>query len=423
MADLVRCAGRIDAMNNACRHCGSPLKHSFCDLGVSPFANSYLTEAQVGEPEVFYPLHARVCSDCLLVQVGEFQAPTSIFGDYAYFSSYSQSWLDHAKAYVEQVIERFSLDRSTQVLEIASNDGYLLKNFIAAGIPAMGVEPAENVAAVAREHGIPTEIAFFGSDVAHKLVSYGQTADLVIGNNVLAHVPDLNDFVAGLSIVLAPNGVITMEFPHVMQLIKQNQFDTIYHEHFSYFSLFTVSRVFASKGLRIFDVEQLDTHGGSLRIYACHARFSGHETTNRVRDLESSEHDAQLDTLDGYVGYPEQVQSIKRNLLRFLIEARDLGYTTVAYGAPAKGNTLLNYCGIGDDLVSYTVDRSPHKQGRFLPGTRLPIYPPSHICETRPDYVLILPWNLKEEIMREMSFVRQWGARFIVPIPQLAILH
>jgi 2-polyprenyl-3-methyl-5-hydroxy-6-metoxy-1,4-benzoquinol methylase len=388
---------------------------------MSPLANAYLTEGQLAQPETFFPLHAHVCSDCLLVQVGEFQPPDTIFSDYAYFSSYSQTWLDHARAYAQEVIARFSLDRSTQVIEIASNDGYLLKNFVAQGIPSLGIEPAENVAAVARQQGIPTETAFFGAKLARELVDRGRRAKLLIGNNVLAHVPDLHDFVAGMSLVLAPGGVITMEFPHVLQLIAHNQFDTIYHEHFSYFSLITVSRIFAAYHLRIFDVEQIDTHGGSLRIYACHTGFTGHATTQRVLDVENSERAAGLNTLEGYLGYPESVQRVKRTLLRFLIEVRDLGYSTAAYGAPAKGNTLLNYCGIRDDLIEYTVDRSPHKQGRYLPGTHLAIYPPSHIRETRPDYVLILPWNLKDEIMREMSYVREWGARFVVPIPELAI--
>ncbi|WP_192725969.1 class I SAM-dependent methyltransferase [Mycobacterium sp. OAS707] len=409
-------------MTGRCRHCGLPLKHSFCDLGMSPLANSYLTEAQLDQPEIFFPLHAHVCSECLLVQVGEFEAPDTIFNDYAYFSSYSQSWLEHARAYAKDVIARFSLNQSTQVIEIASNDGYLLRNFVAEGIPSLGIEPAENVAQEARRLGIPTETMFFGSDLASELAARGTRAKLLIGNNVLAHVPDLNDFVAGMSIVLSEDGVITMEFPHVLQLITQNQFDTIYHEHFSYFSLLTVTRVFDSNNLRIFDVDQIDTHGGSLRIYACHRDFDGHQTTGRVRDVEEAERAARLDTLDGYLGYPESVQGVKRSLLRILIEARDLGYSTVAYGAPAKGNTLLNYCGIRDDLIEYTVDRSPHKQGRYLPGTHLPIYPPSHIRETRPDYVLILPWNLKDEIMREMAYVREWGAQFIVPIPELAIL-
>jgi SAM-dependent methyltransferase len=409
-------------MNLNCRHCGMPVKHSFCDLGMSPLANSYLTEDQIDEPEVFYPLHAQVCSNCLLVQVGEFRPPDSIFNDYAYFSSYSQSWLDHARVYAQATMGRFSLDSSKQVIEIASNDGYLLKNFVSAGIPALGIEPAANVAAVAQQHGIPTEVAFFGTALARKFVEDGTRADLLIGNNVLAHVPDLNDFVQGMSIVLSPDGVITMEFPHLLRLIEQNQFDTIYHEHFSYFSLLTVQRVFAAHGLRIFDVEQLSTHGGSLRIFACHADFGGHKETQRVHDLEDTERAASLNSLDGYLGYPERVQRVKRMLLKFLIDAGDRGLRTVSYGAPAKGNTLLNYCGIRNDLIDYTVDRSPHKQGRFLPGTHLPIYPPSHIRETRPDYVLILPWNIKEEIMREMSFVREWGGRFVVPIPGLSVL-
>jgi hypothetical protein len=320
------------------------------------------------------------------------------------------------------VIPRFSLDRSTQVIEIASNDGYLLKNFVGAGIPALGIEPAENVAAVARESGIPTETAFFGTKLARELVDRGVRAKLLIGNNVLAHVPDLHDFVAGMSLVLAPGGVITMEFPHVLQLIAQNQFDTIYHEHFSYLSLLTVSRIFAAYHLRVFDVEQIDTHGGSLRIFACHTGFAGYERTSRVLELEDSERAARLDRLEGYVGYPARVQRAKRKLLRFLVDTRDRGLTTVAYGAPAKGNTLLNYCGVRDDLIDYTVDRSPHKQGRYLPGTHIPIYPPARIRETRPDYVLILPWNLKDEIMREMSYAREWGAQFVVPIPTLTLL-
>ncbi len=405
-----------------CRHCAAPVKHSMCDLGMSPLANSYLTEGQVDQPEVFYPLHARVCANCLLVQVGDFTPADSIFTDYAYFSSYSTSWLEHARRYAEAVTERFGLDGSKQVVEIASNDGYLLKNFVSAGIPALGIEPAANVAAVAREHGIPTEVAFFGTELAGTLVAAGTRADLLIGNNVLAHVPDLNDFVRGMSMVLSSDGVITMEFPHLLQLVSQNQFDTIYHEHFSYFSLLTVERVFATHGLRIFDVQELSTHGGSLRIFACHNGFDGHPTTEAIRDVEGAERHAGLDHVDGYVGYPERVREVKHALLKFLIDARDQGLRTVCYGAPAKGNTLLNYCGIRDDLIDYTVDRSPHKQGRFLPGTHLPIYAPSRISETRPDYVLILPWNLRDEIMSEMSFVREWGGRFVVPIPQLTIL-
>ncbi len=405
-----------------CRHCGLPLKHSFCDLGMSPLANSYLTQEQVDRAEVFYPLHAYVCSDCLLVQVGEFEPPDSIFSDYAYFSSYSQSWLDHARAYALEVMARFSLDGSKQVIEIASNDGYLLQNFVSAGIPSLGIEPAANVAEVAQQRGIATEVAFFGEAFARGLAERGTRADLLIGNNVLAHVPDLNDFVKGMSVVLAPDGVITMEFPHLLQLILQNQFDTIYHEHFSYFSLLTVERVFAAQNLRIFDVEQLSTHGGSLRIFACHTGSSRQETGLRVQDLKDVERAAGLDSLAGYLDYPLRVQRAKRMLLKFLIDARERGLKTAAYGAPAKGNTLLNYCGIRDDLIDYTVDRSPYKQGHFLPGTHLPIYPPSHIRETRPDYLLILPWNLKDEIIGDMSFIRDWGGKFVVPIPELSVI-
>lgn len=405
-----------------CRHCGTTLTQSFCDLGMSPMANSYLSTEQLDRKENFYPLHAYVCSNCLLVQLAEFESADEIFSDYLYFSSFSQSWLDHARKYVQDTTVRFGLDSSSQVIEIASNDGYLLKNFVEAGIPAIGVEPAENVAAVAIERGINTRVGFFGIDLAKQLVSEDIQADLVIGNNVLAHVPDLNDFVAGMAVVLAPSGFITMEFPHLLQLIEHNQFDTIYHEHFSYFSLLTVARVFAHHGLRIFDVDRIPTHGGSLRIYACHADFDGHETTTRISDLETTEKAAGLDRVDGYRAYPEQVQRTKRRLLKFLIDAADDGKTVAAYGAPAKGNTLLNYCGVRDDLIGYTVDRSPHKQGHFLPGVHLPIHSPEHIRETRPDYVLILPWNLKDEIMNEMSHVREWGGRFVVPIPELAVL-
>ena len=409
-------------MNINCRHCGLPVKHSFCDLGMSPLANSYLTEDQIDRPEIFFPLHAYVCSRCLLVQLPVFESADSIFSDYLYFSSYSQSWLDHARAYAEDVITRFDLDSTSHVIEIASNDGYLLQNFVSAGIPALGIEPAANVAAVAQQRGIPTEIAFFGTDLASKLAAAGTRADLLIGNNVLAHVPDLNDFVAGMSIVLAPSGVITMEFPHLLQLIDQNQFDTIYHEHFSYFSLLTATRVFAAQHLRIFDVEQLSTHGGSLRIFACHAGFDGYGVSNRLRELEAAERAAGLDRMDGYLAYPMRVKRVKRSLLKFLIDAQNNGQRTACYGAPAKGNTLLNYCGIRNDLVEYTVDRSPHKQGHYLPGTHLPIYAPSHIRETRPDYLLILPWNLKDEIIREMSYIREWGGRFVVPIPELSVI-
>ncbi|MCU1699486.1 MAG: C-methyltransferase [Mycobacterium sp.] len=410
-------------MSIQCRLCGTPLKQSFCDLGMSPLANSFLTGDQLDRPEVFFPLHAYVCTNCLLVQVGEFESADSIFSDYLYFSSYSQSWLDHARSYAQDAIARFSLNGSTQVIEIASNDGYLLQNFVSACIPALGIEPAANIAAVAQECGIATKVAFFSSELARQLVSEGTRADLLIGNNVLAHVPDLNDFVAGMSIALSPGGVITMEFPHLLQLIKMNQFDTIYHEHFSYFSLFAVTQVFAKHRLRIFDVEQITTHGGSLRIYACHEEFADYETSQRLHDVEDAEHTAALDCLDGYLEYPERVQHVKRRLLKFLIDVRDRGLRTACYGAPAKGNTLLNYCGIRDDLIEYTVDRSPYKQGHFLPGTHLPIYAPDHIRESRPDFLLILPWNLKAEVMQDMSYIREWGGRFVVPVPELSVLN
>ena len=409
-------------MVTPCRHCGTPLKQSFCDLGMSPMANSYLAPEQLDRRESFYPLHAFVCTNCLLVQLAEFESAAEIFSDYLYFSSYSQSWLDHARRYVTEMIERFAIDSSNQVIEIASNDGYLLQYFVEAGVPVLGVEPAANVAEVAVEKGIKTRVGFFGTELASTLVSEGTRADLLIGNNVLAHVPDLNDFVAGMAIALSPTGRITMEFPHLLQLMQHNQFDTIYHEHFSYFSLLTVSRVFEHHGLRIFDVDQVPTHGGSLRIFACHKDFDGYELSGRVADLAAAEHAAGLDSLDGYLAYPEQVQRTKRELLKFLIDARERGLRTAAYGAPAKGNTLLNYCGVRDDLVDYTVDASPHKQGHFLPGVHLPIYAPDHIRETKPDFVLILPWNLKDEIMKDMAYIREWGGKFVVPIPELAVL-
>ena len=409
-------------MSTPCRHCGTALEQSFCDLGMSPLANSYLNADQLDRREVFYPLHAFVCSKCLLVQLAEFESAEFIFTDYLYFSSYSQSWLDHAHQYVRDTTTRFHLDSSKQVVEIASNDGYLLQYFVESGIPSLGIEPAENVAEVAIQRGVDTRVGFFGTSMASKLVGEDIRADLLIGNNVLAHVPDLNDFVAGMATVLAADGVITMEFPHLLQLIEHNQFDTIYHEHFSYFSLLTVTRVFAAHGLRLFDVEQLPTHGGSLRIYACHAEYPRHITTRRLRELGELEQAASLHLPEGYTAFPERVKRTKRALLEFLVDARNRGLSTAAYGAPAKGNTLLNYCGIRDDLLDYTVDRSPHKQGKFLPGTHLPIYAPDHIRDTRPDFLLILPWNLRDEVVRDMSYIRDWGGRFVVPVPELAVL-
>jgi hypothetical protein len=407
----------------ACRFCGTQLKHTFADLGVSPLSNSYLRAEQLSRMEPFYPLHAYVCHRCFLVQLEEFESPQNIFHDYAYFSSYSESWLRHAKAYTEKMIERFHLDAGSRVIEIASNDGYLLQYFIEQGVPSLGIEPAANVALAAEEKGVPTITEFFGSRLAERLAAEGKHADLLLGNNVLAHVPALNDFVAGLKILLGAQGVITMEFPHLLRLMQGNQFDTIYHEHFSYFSFLTVEEVFARHGLALFDVEELETHGGSLRIYARHFEDEGKTITRRVQELKERESLAGARRLETYLGFSSQVEETKRSLLSFLIEARREGKRVAAYGAPAKGNTLLNYCGIRTDFLDYTVDASPHKQGRFLPGTRIPIYHPDKLKETRPDYVLILPWNLREEIAAQGHYVREWGARFVVPIPQVEIIN
>jgi hypothetical protein len=347
--------------------------------------------------------------------------PEHIFSDYAYFSSYSDSWLEHARTYTESVTRRFGLNGASRVVEIASNDGYLLQYFIAKGIPVLGIEPARNCAEVAIQRGIPTEIAFFSEATARELVAQGKQADLIIGNNVLAHVPDLNGFVAGLNILLAPTGVITLEFPHLMRLMEENQFDTIYHEHFSYFSLITIQRLFARHDLMVFDVEEMPTHGGSLRVYACHCEDTTKCIGERVVDLVLREEKAGFTCLDNYMSFGEQVKGTKRKFLNFLIAAKDNGKSIAGYGAPAKGNTLLNYCGIGTDFIDYTVDRSPHKQGRFLPGTHIPICHPDRIRESRPDYLLILPWNLKEEITEQTSYIREWGGQFVVPIPEVRI--
>ncbi|MCU1503864.1 MAG: SAM-dependent methyltransferase [Ilumatobacteraceae bacterium] len=405
-----------------CRSCDAPLEATFCDLGMSPMANSYLPPEALGKAESFYPLHAYVCSNCLLVQLLEFESPDAIFSDYAYFSSYSSSWVDHAKRYVEAMIPRFGLGADNLVVEIASNDGYLLQHFVANGVPVLGIEPAANVAAVAQERGIHTDVAFFGTSEARRQVAAGVRADLLIGNNVLAHVPDLNDFVAGLAVLLAPDGRITIEFPHLLQLILHSEFDTIYHEHFSYFSLIAVRTVFARHGLRIFDVEEQPTHGGSLRIFACHDDDAAQPNTPHVDALLEAERAAGLDRLETYSDFAAQVLRTKRSLWRFFDEAIAQGKTVVAYGAPAKGNTLLNFCGVGADMIAYTVDRSPYKQGFFLPGTHIPIHAPEHIAETRPDYLLILPWNLRDEIISDMAHIREWGGQFVLPIPEVEIV-
>jgi SAM-dependent methyltransferase len=389
---------------------------------MSPLSNSYLSAELLQQMEPFYPLHAYVCNACFLVQLPEVESPQNIFSDYAYFSSYSDSWLSHAKKYTDEMIERFKFDSSSQVIEIASNDGYLLQYFKEKSIPVLGIEPAANVAEAACSKGIPTRIQFFGTETAHEILSEGLQADLLLGNNVIAHVPDLNDFVAGLKIVLKPNGVITMEFPHVLRLIKGNQFDTIYHEHFSYFSFITIEGVFKRHGLTLFDVEELPTHGGSLRIYGCHSEHEENAISANVLKLKSLETEAGLMSISTYDSFAEQVRKTKRELLDFLISVKREGKNVVGYGAPAKGNTLLNYCGIRQDFLDYTVDRSPHKQGFYLPGTHIPIFTPEKLSETKPDYVLILPWNIKEEIMEQVGYIREWGGKFVVPIPELEIV-
>ena len=403
-----------------CRFCGAPLQDEFADLGMSPLANSYLTPEQANAMEPFYPLRVLVCRACFLVQLEAYESAAHIFSDYAYFSSYSTSWLDHARRYVEMVVERFGLGSGSQVVELASNDGYLLQYFREHDVPVLGIEPAANIAKVAIERGIPTKVEFFGRQTATSLAREC-SADLVLGNNVLAHVPDLNDFVSGLPLVLKPAGVITMEFPHLLRLVEDNQFDTIYHEHFSYFSFLTVQRVFAAHGLRCFDVEQLPTHGGSLRIYGCHEGAS-HSETERARQLAERERAAGYDALDLYRSYAARVRASKHEILEFMIGLKREGKRIAGYGAPAKGNTLLNYCGIGRDFVDFTVDRNPHKQGLFLPGTHIPIRPPAAIDEERPDVVFILPWNLREEIMQQLHHIRDWGGRFLVRAPQIGLL-
>jgi 2-polyprenyl-3-methyl-5-hydroxy-6-metoxy-1,4-benzoquinol methylase len=397
------------------------LEHTFANLGMSPLANSYIKPAQLNQIERFYPLHALVCDGCFLVQLQEFESPEAIFGDYAYFSSFSDSFLQHAKAYVDMAVDRFRLNSKSQVVEIASNDGYLLQYFIEKGVPVLGVEPASNVAEAAMKRGIPSLVKFFGTRTALEMKSEGRQADLLIGNNVLAHVPDLNDFVKGIKIVLKPEGIVTMEFPHLVRLMEDGLFDTIYHEHFSYFSFLTVEQVFATHGLVLFDVEEVPTHGGSLRIYGRHAEHVALPVGPRVTELKQRERGLELDRLEPYLTFSGRVAQVKRNLLRFLIDAKDANKAIAAYGAPAKGNTLLNYCGIQRDFIDYTMDRSPHKQGQYLPGSHIPILSPDAARHTKPDYLLILAWNLKDEIMEQMRFIREWGGRFVVPLPDVTV--
>ncbi len=406
----------------ACRFCNTLLRTTFVDLGMSPPCQSHVTQEQLGAMERFYPLHAWVCESCFLVQLQEFVAPDDIFTEYAYFSSYATSWVEHARRYADMTIQRFGLGAHSKVVEVASNDGYLLQHFVAAGIPVLGVEPAANVARVAIERGIPTAVQFLGRATGRSLASMHGRADLVLGNNVLAHVPDINDFVQGMRELLAPSGVITMEFPHLQRLVEGNQFDTIYHEHFSYLSFTTVELIFAQHGLVLFDVEELPTHGGSIRIFARHAAHTAMEVAQTVVAMRQRELDLGYRSIERYLGFGQQVQQTKRALLRFLIEARQQGKRIAGYGAPGKGNTLLNYCGIRTDFLAFTVDANPYKQGKYTPGTHIPILAPEALRREEPDYVLILPWNLKDEIVAQASYVRDWGGQFVVPIPTVQVL-
>ena len=410
------------AVGPSCRFCGHSLQVTFIDLGMSPPCQTHIEPHQLNHMEPFYPLHAWVCERCFLVQLEEYVTPGNIFSEYAYFSSFADSWVEHARKYSVHMRERFGLGPGSLVMEIASNDGYLLQHFVAQGVPVLGIEPAANVAKVAQDKGVRTEVCFHGRSSADKIVAKYGLADLLLGNNVLAHVPDLNDFVAGMKRLLKRGGVITMEFPHLQRLMEQNQFDTIYHEHFSYFSFLTVEQVFAAHGLVLFDVEELPTHGGSIRIYARHAEDHSKAVGERPQQLRARELALGFDRLQTYQNFDEQVKSTKRKILSLLIELRNRGKTIVGYGAPGKGNTLLNYCGIRTDLLDYTVDRNPYKQGKYTPGTHIPILSPERIRDTRPDYVFILPWNLKDEICAQLSYVRDWGGRFIVPIPEPQVL-
>ncbi len=414
--------GKVMRIQRTCRSCHAPLHHTFVDMGMSPLCESYVEPNQLDQSEVFYPLHVQICEQCFLVQLPEHVRPEQIYSEYAYFSSYSDSWIEHMRLYCDAVTERFNLDSGSLVMEIASNDGYLLQHFVDRGTPCLGIEPASNIAKVAIDRGVPTRVEFFGDEVARKLVCDSGRPDLLIGNNVLAHVPDLNDFVSGMKTLLKPGGIITMEFPHLLKLIEENQFDTIYHEHYSYLSLYTTEQVFARHGLSLFDVEELPTHGGSLRIYGKHTDDNEHQASERLHELRARELAYGVNTLDAYSGFKEQVVATKHKLLEFLIEAKRKGKRIVGYGAPGKGNTLLNYCGIRADFLDYTVDRNPYKQGLFTPGTRIPILQPERILETRPDIVLILPWNLTDEIVRQMSMIRDWGGQFVVPIPEVRVL-
>jgi SAM-dependent methyltransferase len=408
-------------MLHECRLCGTPLTRTFVDLGMSPLCESYVPAEKLDDAEVFYPLHVRLCDSCLLVQLPAYVSGEDIFSDYAYFSSYSDSWVAHAKRYAEAMVGRLDLTPDSLVTEVASNDGYLLQHFQAAGVPVLGVEPAANVAEAARARGIRTEVQFLGAETGRQIAQQYGRADLVAANNVFAHVPDIRGFATGLRALVKDEGTVTLEFPHLLRLIERRQYDTIYHEHFSYLSLLTSSSVLATAGLRVVDVDELDTHGGSLRVYA-RPEESGGEPTERVKAVLAAEEAAGLHTVQGHEGFAPAVLKIKTDLLGFLLTAASEGRSVAGYGAPGKGNTLLNHCGIRSDLLSYTVDRSPFKQGKFLPGTHIPIYAPERLAETKPDYILVLPWNLRDEISRQLGYVGSWGGKLVFPIPELEIV-
>jgi SAM-dependent methyltransferase len=414
-------SGASRAKDHHCRLCGSKLQHTFVDLGMSPLCESFITSEELDSTERYFPLRTEVCGSCFLVQLSEYVSPENIFSEYAYFSSYSTSWVAHAKAYCGMIKERLGLNAESLVVELASNDGYLLQHFLPLGVPVLGVEPAANVARVAIEKGIPSRIDFFGAKLADTLVNEGVRADVIAGNNVLAQVPDLNDFVDGMRKLLKPQGVITLEFPHLQRLIEGNQFDTIYHEHFSYFSLITIERLAARHNLKLIDVEELSTHGGSIRVYLAHHE-SNHCPARSVAEMLARERDLGFERLATYASFEDRVRRTKRRLLTFLIEAKNAGKTICGYGAPGKGNTLLNYCGIGTDFLDFTVDRNPYKHGRFTPGMHIPIYDVNAIDAARPDFVLILPWNLRDEIVRQMAHIAGWGAKFVVPIPEVEVV-
>jgi SAM-dependent methyltransferase len=415
------CETQEVAAIKTCRFCGAGLQRTFVDLGLSPLCETYPSAADLNRGEIYYPLHALVCEKCWLVQLQEYETPETIFSEYPYFSSFSDSWLKHCDKYCGAMKARFGLDRHSFVVEVASNDGYLLQYFVKRDVPVLGIEPAANVAKTAVTKGVPTLVRFFGTKLAKELAAEGRFADLVVGNNVLAQVPDLNDFVEGLKLILKPEGVLTLEFPHLLQLIQLNEFDTIYHEHFSYFSLLSTMKIMEAHQLRVFDVEELRSHGGSLRVYACRVESEKHRAELNVSKVLADEIRAGLDRVDGYNSFAQQVRETKFALVDFLLSAAMQGKKVAGYGAPGKSATLLHYCGIGKDLIEYTVDRSPYKQGRFLPGSRIPIYHPDRIRETNPEYVVILPWNLKDEIIEQLEFIREWGGSFVVPIPKVAV--